>query len=222
MNQDELFSKTDAEKMISEMHTIVSESLKKYEDAHDALIADLAANWADKNLVDDMAKYKKNLDGFAKELNTNMKTFAKLVANIADGYAIVGGDNSSGVSSSVGTVSATFSVSKVKAQFSDGRKGLKATSASALLTSIDAYKAALKSVKASTRSRIKSILAFGNRNVQNTLGDAADKIIEIFSDHVDQSNKDVGNYFEKRIRQYVKMGNMAESAAKKTAGSGGK
>ena len=222
MNQDEVFSKADAEQMISSMNDIVESSIKKFENAHDTLITKLAANWADKFLVDDMGKYQKNLKGFASELNKNTQTFADIIKNVADGYAIVGGEKSSGVSSSIRKVSAEFSVDKIKESFSDGRKGLKATSASTLLASIDAFKATLKGIKASTKSEIKGILAFGNKNVQNKLGDAADKIIEIFSDHVDQSNKDVGNYFEKRIRQYVKMGNMAESAAAKTAGSGGK
>ena len=82
MNQDEVFSKADAEQMISSMNDIVESSIKKFENAHDTLITKLAANWADKFLVDDMGKYQKNLKGFASELNKNTQTFADLVKNV--------------------------------------------------------------------------------------------------------------------------------------------
>lgn len=220
MNSNETFSTAEATKMIAEMVGVVRESMSKFHDAHDNFINVLAENWEDLNLTKMVKKYGVNLTGFADELNSNLSTFAQLVSDIADDYAKVGGRSSANVSTNVPKLDTKFDVSKIKDQFSDGRVGLLQTSSGILLESIEAYKHTLKALKASTSSKIKSVLAFGNPSVQRALGNAAEAIIKIFSNHIDQSVKDVGNYFETGIRQYVKMGNYAADAANKTASSG--
>ena len=219
MNNDETFSTAEATKMIGEMVGVVRESMSKFHSAHDDFINTLSQNWEDKNLTDMVKKYAKNLAGFSDELNANLSVFATLVSNIADDYAKLGGLSGAGVSTDVPKLDTTFDVSKIKDKFPDGRVGLLKTSSGILLQSVDAYKHALQSLKSSTAAKIRSVIAFGNPAVQRALGSAAEAIIKIFSNHIDQSVKDVGNYFETGINQYVKMGNFATDAANKTASS---
>ena len=212
MKMKETLSPKQAAAICEEINAIMSSCKVRMENKNREFAEAVSKIWEDRNAVDCFKKHKQNMEDAINKLNQNNKTFINTVKDIANSYSSVGGMDK--IEAEAVTLVPNIDVSQVQEHFEDGngddfgfvnpRNGV-----AQVMDAFDTLKNDLEQIADETQTRIHSINAFGNPNIQMELAKSAGKVVEILEDHVSQAREIMHEFLEKTARAYIEAGENA-------------
>ena len=150
-----------------------------------------------------------------------MSTFVETVKNIAEAYSKAGGMNLS-MTEMAQKLAINVQKDIIKEFFGDGNGddfGFKDPSKGAdqVLDAFQELVTSLEKAISDAINQIKSINAFGNRNVQMNLAQSAGDMVSILKENVNQNKKMIKESVDATAQGYTKIGSSAETSAKISA-----
>ena len=202
-SNNETLSMKQAMKIVSELNRIMTSLKTTIENKDGEFINKLSKVWEDKNAVDFVLKH------------------VETVKNIAEAYSKAGGMNLS-MSEMAQKLSINVQKDIIKEFFGDGNGddfGFKDPSKGAdqVLDAFQELVTSLEKAISDAINQIKSINAFGNRNVQMNLAQSAGDMVSILKENVNQNKKMIKESVDATAQGYTKIGSSAETSAKISA-----
>ena len=217
----EILSMKQAMKIVSELNRIMTSLKTTIENKDGEFINKLSKVWEDKNAVEFIQKHEKSMHSLIDNLNKNMSTFVETVKNIAEAYSKAGGMNLS-MSEVAQKLSINVPKDVIKEFFGDGNGddfGFKDPSKGAdqVLDAFQELITAIEKAVTDAINQIKSINAFGNKNVQMNLAQSAGNMVSIVKNNIEENKNTIKEYVDATAQGYTKIGSSAETSAKISA-----
>ena len=175
----------------------------------------VAKIWEDNNAVECFKKHKQNMEEAIKTLDHNNKIFVRMVQSIANNYSKVGEMDKLEVNEI--NLVPNIDVSCVKPHFSDGNGDdfgfvNPKSGAQQVMDAFEQLEKELTKIAEETKTRINSINAFGNPQVQSEIAHSSKVVVEILNEHVESARKIMQDYLDKTAQAYVAAGENAKDA----------
>ena len=220
-SNNETLSMKQAMKIVSELNRIMTSLKTTIENKDGEFINKLSKVWEDKNAVDFVLKHEKSMHEMIDNLNKNMSTFVETVKNIAEAYSKAGGMNLS-MTEMAQKLAINVPKDVIKEFFGDGNGddfGFKDPSKGAdqVLDAFQELVTSLEKAISDAINQIKSINAFGNRNVQMNLAQSAGDMVSIVKNNIEENKNTIKEYVDATAQGYTKIGSSAETSAKISA-----
>ena len=198
----ETLSQKEAKAIADEANALMSLCNTRIKTSCADFIEKVSKVWEDQNAIDYFREFKASIEGFIDELSHNNGVFISTVQSIANYYAEVG--NMAKIALSPIGLIGEILITKIKDHFDDGDEfGFvnPENGAEQVMDAFETLKKQLNQIALDTVSKIKSINAFGNQEVQLQVAASAGKLVEILENHIKEADKQIRGYVDSTAKQ---------------------